>query len=87
MGVLAFRLEGHCDAEPYVHDMNLQDGTLPSSVPYRKLLLASNLKDNSLLLPFYILQLLITVGGALPEASTFVSIYESGSTDTTGEQH
>ena len=31
------------------------------------------------------LQLLITVGGALPEASTFVSIYESGSTDSTGE--
>ena len=83
--MLAFRCEGHCNTKSYVLDMGMQDSTLPSSVPYRKLLVASNLKDNSLLLPQYILQLLITVGGALSEASTFVSIYESGSTDSTGE--
>lgn len=77
---------GRTAAQTLLASTMLQDTTLPSSVPYGRLLVASNLKDNSLLLPQYILQLLITVGGALPEASTFVSVYESGSTDSTGEQ-
>lgn len=45
--------------------------------------LASNLHNNEDLLPHYILQLLQLIV-SLPVGSSYVSIYESGSTDQTG---
>ena len=49
----------------------------------QKYLLAADIHNNEELLPHYIIQLvhLLTV---MPHGSTFLSVYESGSTDSTG---
>ena len=59
------------------------DPTLPDSVHGQRVFLASNLHNNEDLLPHYILQLLQLIV-SLPIGSSYVSIYESGSTDQTG---
>lgn len=61
----------------------IEDATLPDSVDGQRILLASNLHNNEELLPHYILQLLQLIVN-LPAGSSYVSIYESGSTDQTG---
>ncbi len=60
------------------------DPTLPEGVDGQRVLLASNLHNNEDLLPHYILQLLQLIV-SLPVGSSYVSIYESGSTDQTGQ--
>lgn len=60
------------------------DKTLPDSVHGQRVFLASNLHNNEELLPHYFLQLLSLIV-SLPVGSSYVSIYESGSTDQTGE--
>ena len=49
----------------------------------RKYLIAANFKDNEELLPHVIVQIwhLLAI---LPQGSAFLSIYESGSSDSTG---
>lgn len=59
------------------------DPSLPDSVHGQRVFLASNLHNNEDLLPHYILQLLQLIV-SLPVGSSYVSIYESGSTDQTG---
>ena len=63
------------------------DASLESDLPLlkgQKYLIAANFRDNEDLLPHLIVQLwhLLAI---LPQGSAFVSIYESGSTDSTGE--
>lgn len=62
----------------------LQDPMLPSPPQNKKLFIASNLHNNSPLMPHYITQLLLSVVSLTP-GDTFVSLYESGSTDATGK--
>ena len=50
----------------------------------KRVLLAANMHDNEELLPHYVAQL-IHVLALLPPGSAFLSIYESGSTDATGQ--
>lgn len=62
------------------------DPTLELDLPHlngQKYLLAANFKNNEELLPHAIIQFwhLLAI---LPEGSAFVSVYESGSTDSTG---
>ena len=59
------------------------DPTLPESLGGQRIFFASNLHNNEDLLPHYILQLLQLIV-RLPVGSSYVSIYESGSTDETG---
>ena len=61
----------------------LLDPTLPAPPRNRRIFIASNLHNNAALMPHYITQLLLSVVSLTPEA-TFVSLYESGSTDATG---
>ena len=61
----------------------IEDPTLPDSINGQRVLLASNLHNNEELLPHFILQLLQFIV-SLPAGSSYVSIYESGSTDQTG---
>ena len=61
----------------------LKNDVTPSALP-QKILLAGLLTNTEALMPHYILQLLEFVASALP-GSTFVSVYESGSTDRTGK--
>ena len=49
-------------------------------------MLAVNLRNNAALMPHYTLQLMALLV-ARPVGQTFLSIYESGSTDGTGTQH
>lgn len=63
----------------------LKNDVMPSALP-QKVLLAGLLTNTEALMPHYILQLLEFVASALP-GSTFVSVYESGSTDRTGKTH
>ena len=67
--------------EPYIDCVT--DPTLPESLGGQRIFLASNLHNNEDLLPHYILQLLQLIV-RLPVGSSYVSIYESGSTDETG---
>lgn len=61
----------------------LQDPTMPAAAAGLRVYFASNLRDNALLMPHYITQMLFTVT-SLRAGSAFVSIYESGSRDGTG---
>ena len=61
----------------------LQDPTMPAVAAGLRVFFASNLRDNALLMPHYITQMLFTVT-SLRAGSAFVSIYESGSKDGTG---
>lgn len=72
-----------CAGACFLHCSSMQDLSLPTDVPYKRVLIVSNLKDNAALLPHYMLQLLLAVG-SLPEKSVFISIYESGSSDASG---
>ena len=63
------------------------DPTLEADLPLlkgQKYLIAANFRNNEDLLPHLIVQLwhLLAI---LPQGSAFVSVYESGSTDSTGE--
>ena len=68
--------------KPYIDCFT--DSTLPESLGGQKIFFASNLHNNEDLLPHYILQLLQLIV-RLPVGSSYVSIYESGSTDETGD--
>ena len=62
------------------------DPTLELDLPHllgQKYLLAANFKNNEELLPHVIIQFWHVLA-ILPEGSAFVSVYESGSTDSTG---
>lgn len=62
------------------------DPTLEADLPRlsgKKFLLAANFRNNEELLPHAIVQFWHLLA-LLPEGSAFVSIYESGSTDSTG---
>ena len=61
----------------------LLDQTLPTPPKDKKIFIASNLHNNAALMPHYITQLLLSVVSLTP-GDTFVSLYESGSTDATG---
>lgn len=61
----------------------LQDPTMPAVAAELRVFFASNLRDNALLMPHFITQMLFTVT-SLRAGSAFVSIYESGSKDGTG---
>ena len=67
--------------KPYIDCIS--DPTLPEAVGGQRIFFASNLHNNEDLLPHYILQLLQLIL-RLPVGSSYVSIYESGSTDQTG---
>ena len=60
----------------------VQDSTLPG-LPKQRTFIAANLKEVEDLMPHYVLQLLIAVS-LLPKGQAYVSIYESGSHDSTG---
>ena len=62
----------------------LLDPTLPPAPKNKKIFIASNLHNNAALMPHYITQLLLSVVSLTP-GDTFVSLYESGSTDATGK--
>ena len=63
------------------------DSTLPLTPAHEgnMVLLAANMHNNEELLPHFTLQLLDLLS-SIPDGSAFVSIYESGSTDSTGIQ-
>ena len=60
------------------------DLPITSISPQRTVFLAGLLTNNEALMPHYILQLL-EFASVMPAASLFVSVYESGSTDKTGD--
>ena len=62
----------------------LLDPTLPTPPKSKRIFIASNLHNNAALMPHYITQLLLSVVSLTP-GDTFVSLYESGSTDGTGK--
>jgi len=62
----------------------LLDSTLPPPPRDKKIFIASNLHNTAALMPHYITQLLLSVV-SLVSGNVFVSVYESGSTDATGE--
>lgn len=61
----------------------IKDPSLPQIPEGKRFFIASNLHNNEKLLPHFTLQLLSLLQ-QLPKGSTYVSIYESGSTDRTG---
>lgn len=61
----------------------LFDATLATPPRDRRIFIAANLHNNAALMPHFIPQLLLSVV-SLPYRDTFVSLYESGSTDATG---
>lgn len=61
----------------------ISDPSLPQIPEGKRFFIASNLHNNEQLLPHFTLQLLSLLQ-QLPKGSTYVSIYESGSTDRTG---
>ena len=61
----------------------INDPSLPQIPEGKRYFIASNLHNNEKLLPHFTLQLLGLLQ-QLPKGSTYVSIYESGSTDRTG---
>ncbi len=61
----------------------LLDPTLPTPPKDKKIFIASDLHNNAALMPHYITQLLLSVVSLTP-GDTFVSLYESGSSDATG---
>ena len=63
----------------------LRNDLPPTTIsPQQTVFLAGLLTNNEALMPHYILQLL-EFASAMPAGSLFVSIYESGSTDRTGD--
>lgn len=70
--------ETTCSWDPTLHVNSLlgQDGT-------QKYLLAADMHNNEALLPHFMAQLLHFLS-VMPQGSVFVSLYESGSTDSTG---
>ncbi len=64
----------------------LFDATLARPPRDRRIFIAANLRNNAALMPHFIPQLLLSVV-SLPYSDTFVSLYESGSVDATGNTH
>ena len=62
----------------------LKEDIMPSARP-QKVFVAGLLTNTEALMPHYVLQLL-EFSVSLPSGSIFVSIYESGSTDSTGDR-
>jgi hypothetical protein len=62
----------------------LKEDVMPSARP-QKVFVAGLLTNTEALMPHYVLQLL-EFSVSLPTGSLFVSIYESGSTDSTGDR-
>ncbi len=62
----------------------LKEDVMPSARP-QKVFVAGLLTNTEALMPHYVLQLL-EFSVSLPTGSIFVSIYESGSTDSTGDR-
>ncbi len=62
----------------------LKEDVMPSARP-QKVFVAGLLTNTEALMPHYVLQLL-EFSVSLPTGSIFVSIYESGSTDSTGDK-
>jgi hypothetical protein len=79
MGLAAFEQCGKKRAPvPCLQDLSMQE--LP---PDQRYYFAANLRNTAEMLPHFTTQMLFTVT-TLPVGQAFVSIYESGSTDTTG---
>ncbi len=73
----------HCGADTPAVPC-LPDPALPTPPKDKRIFIASNLHINAALMPHYITQLLLSVVSLTP-GDTFVSLYESGSTDATGK--
>ena len=61
----------------------LQDPTLPEPSQTQRVLIAVNLRNNAPLMPHFIVQLTAALA-LLPHGKVFISIYESGSEDSSG---